>query len=61
MGNENRLLTDDDVKAIADALEQRIVERFYSDLGKGVWAAVWKAAIAILIAFAAAGSIKGLK
>lgn len=61
MGNENRLLSDDDVKAIADELEKRLLERFYSDLGKGVWAAIWKAGIAILIAIAAAGSIKGLK
>lgn len=61
MAEDNRLLTDDDVKAIADALEQRIVERFYSDLGRGVWAVIWKAAIAVAIALAAAGSIKGLK
>ncbi len=59
--NDNRLLTDDDVQAITDALEKRVVERFYGDLGKGVWALVWKAIILAILGVAAYGSIKGIK
>lgn len=59
--NDDRLLTDADVKAVVDALENRFVDRFYSDLGKGVWSVVWKAVIVCLIGIAAAGYIKGIK
>ena len=56
-----RKLTDEDVKAVVEALENRIVARFYTDLGKGVWAVVWKALIVVLIGLAAAGAVKGTK
>ncbi|BBB61185.1 hypothetical protein UNDKW_2912 [Undibacterium sp. KW1] len=59
--NDDRLLTDADVKAVVDALENRIVDRFYSDLGKGVWSVVWKAIIIFLVGLAAAGAVKGIK
>ena len=38
-----RNLTEDDVNALADALEKRFEERFYSKLGQGVWGIFWKA------------------
>ncbi len=47
-----RNLTDADVEAIADALKERIKEEFYTDLGKGVWAAAWKAIVMVLIGLA---------
>ncbi|EFX60334.1 hypothetical protein DAPPUDRAFT_343363 [Daphnia pulex] len=59
--NNNRLLTDEDVQAITDALEQRVVERFYGDLGKGVWTLVWRAIVLGILAVAVYGSTKGFK
>jgi hypothetical protein len=59
--DEDRNLTDNDVKAIVDQLESRWVERFYGDLGRGVWGVFWKAAIVSLIGIAAYGSVKGMK
>jgi len=55
----DRALTDDDVKKIVDCLEDRLEERFYVNLGKGIWAFVWRAAIAALLALAAWGHYKG--
>lgn len=50
--NTDRNLTEQDVEAILDAFEQR----FYKNLGKGVWAATWKVIILALIGVAAYGS-----
>jgi hypothetical protein len=58
---EERKLTDDDVRAIVDQMEERMTERFYGDFGRGVWAVVWKALVAALIVLAAYGSTKGFK
>jgi hypothetical protein len=58
---EERKLSDDDVRAIVDEMEQRMTERFYGDIGRGVWAVVWKAIIAALVLVAAYGSTKGFK
>ena len=58
---DDRNLTDDDVKAIVDRLETRVTERFYGDLGRGVWGLVWKAIILAAIGIAAYGSTKGFK
>jgi len=58
---QDRHLTDDDVKAIVDQLENRVTERFYGDLGRGVWGVVWKAIILAIIGIAAYGSTKGFK
>lgn len=59
MDQENpgkRVLSDADVKALADEMERRIVNRFYRNLGRGVWALVWKAALVALVALAAYGA-----
>ena len=53
-----RALTDDDVKKIVDCLEDRLEQRFYVNLGKGIWAFVWRAAIAGLLVLAAWGHYK---
>ena len=55
----DRALTDNDVKKIVDCLEDRLEERFYINLGKGIWAFVWRAAIGALLALAAWGHYKG--
>ena len=52
----HRLLTDEDINAIADVLEVRLVERFYSNLGQGVWGLVKKGVVAALLALAAYGA-----
>jgi hypothetical protein len=50
------MLTDEDIDAIADVLEVRLVERFYSNLGQGVWGLAKKGAIMALLALAAYGA-----
>lgn len=48
----NRTLTDADIEALIKAVE----EKFYGNLGKGLWSIFWKFAIAAMIAIAAYGS-----
>ena len=62
--SEGRLLSDDDVAAIvADltpglvaALEERMVQRFYGNLGRGLWGWIWKAVVAVMLLAAAYGA-----
>lgn len=57
-----RSLTEDDVEALACALEKRIVGRFYINVGKGLVAYIWKAVLWILVLLAAYGAgVKGMK
>lgn len=58
MDHDKRLLTDEDIKALADELEGRLVSRFYTNLGKGVWSIVWKAIVVGSLMLAAYGSFK---
>lgn len=51
-----RTLTDADVEALTRAIEQRLVKKFYQDLGKGLWGAVWKVLLGALIVIAANGA-----
>jgi hypothetical protein len=53
-----RQLSDGDVTAIVDALETRLTDKFYRDLGKGLWGVVFKAIIGALVFIAAYGAIK---
>jgi hypothetical protein len=59
--NHERHLTDDDVKALADELEDRLTDRFYGNLGRGMWALAWKAIITAILGIIAYGSLKGFK
>lgn len=59
MENEERKLTDADVVSIVEQLERRVTERFYKDLGRGVWALAWKTIVIGLIALAAYGAASG--
>ena len=56
-----RNLTEDDVQALSDELEKRLTTWFYQGLGRGLWGVVWKGVLLALLAFAAAGSFKGVK
>lgn len=55
-----RLLTDSDIEAIADVLEERLVKRFYLNLGQGVWGLAKKGIVAALLILAAYGSVSHL-
>ena len=57
----HRNLTDEDVQAIVDGLETRVVNKFYRDFGKGVWGFVWKALIMAVLFITAYGAAKGVK
>lgn len=56
-------LSREEVEAIAEAIvrkgEQALVNRFYGNLGKGLWAVVWKALVLGLVALAAYGAANG--
>ncbi len=57
----DRTLTDADVEAVAAALEKRLTEKFYADLGRGVWAYARKAFVVVVLAIAAYGAYHGVK
>jgi hypothetical protein len=59
--DEARTLTDADIAAIVERAEKVIVDRFYSDLGRGFWRIVWGSIITGLVALAAFGAGKGIK
>ncbi len=58
MGDEDRRLTDADIKALADEMEERMVNRFYRNLGSGVWGLAWKAVVLGALFLAAYGATK---
>jgi hypothetical protein len=51
-----RSLTDADIEALAKALK----DEFYTNLGRGVWALVWKVLVTAAVGVAAYGTLKGL-
>lgn len=61
MNGNNRNFSDQDITAIADEMEKRIINHFYNDLGRGVWGMVRRALIIAAVAIAAYGSIKGVR
>jgi hypothetical protein len=60
-GIENRTLTDADIDAITKALETRMVEGFYKDLGKGVWGLAKRAFWLLIAGLAAYGYMRGTR
>lgn len=54
-----RTLTDADVEALTEALRKKWIASFYQDLGRGVWALVWRAVVLAICAIAAYGALKG--
>lgn len=57
----NRTLTEDDVKAIAEQIENGITQRFQLNVGRGVLALVWRVVLYLLVATAAFGAGGGFK
>ena len=55
---DGRRLSDADVAAIVRELRKGVVEEFYRDIGRGVWAMAQRAFIVGLIALAAYGFFK---
>lgn len=55
-----RILTDDDIEALASVLEDRLVKRFYVNLGQGVWGLAKKGIVAAILVLAAYGSVSHL-
>ena len=53
-----RNLSDEDVTAIVDALEVRLTDKFYRDVGKGFWGFVWKGVVTGMLLLAALGAMK---
>jgi len=53
-----RQLSDSDVIAIVDALEERLTDKFYRDVGKVFWGLVWKAILSTAMFIATYGAIK---
>ncbi len=58
---DDRMLSDEDVEAIAEKVLEKWEERFYQQVGKGVWGVVWKAIIVATIALASWGAATGGK
>lgn len=57
--NQPRNLTDADIEALSAAMEKRIVNRFYLNLGSGLWGLIWKGILLVSIFLAAYGAGKG--
>ena len=55
-----RAMTDEDVRAIVDLLEERLTNKFYLDLGRGVWGLAWRAVVAVVVLVAAYGGFTRL-
>jgi hypothetical protein len=60
MSDPARKLSEEDITAVVDELERRIVERFFSNVGKGVWNLVWRSLIVLMVVLAAYGAAKGM-
>lgn len=54
-----RNLTEQDVQAIVAALEKRISDKFYLDVGKGVLGLIWKGLLLLGLFMAGYGAYKG--
>lgn len=57
----NRTLTEEDVKAIAEQIENGITQRFTFNVGRGVLGLVWRVVLYALIATAAYGAGGGFR
>jgi hypothetical protein len=58
---EGRTLTDADIDALVAKFEERAMNNFYKNLGKGLWAMFQKAFITVVVLIAAYGAVKGFK
>lgn len=51
-----RSLTDADIEALANILEERLADRFYNNLGRGVWAMAKRGVVIVVLALAGYGA-----
>ncbi len=58
MAAEERKLSDADINALADEFERRMINRFYRNLGQGVWGLLWRALVLAAVGLAAYGAAK---
>jgi hypothetical protein len=56
--SEERKITDADVDAIAEAIREKMLERFYQDLGYGVWFWIKRGIFGAVMVLAAWGAYK---
>jgi hypothetical protein len=59
--DDNRTLTEADVRAIAAQIEIGITQRFQLNVGKGVIAMAWKVILYALVALAGYGAAGGFR
>jgi uncharacterized protein YqeY len=57
--HDNRVLSDEDVEAIADKLLEKVEAKVYHDMGKGLWGIASKLILAAMIGLAAYGAVSG--
>lgn len=55
----DRKISDADVEAIVQELQKQLAQKFYDDLGRGIWSALKTLAIAAALALAAWGYKNG--
>lgn len=53
-----RTLTDSDIDSIVKGLEKVFWNRFFGDLGRGVWSLAWKGIVLVILVIAAYGAHK---
>lgn len=56
---QHRTLSDADVDAIVEKIEEVAVARFYSNLGRGAWGVIRKLLVMALLGLAAYGAATG--
>lgn len=56
---QNRTLTEADVRAIVDELERRATQRFQLNIGRGILSLAWKACFYLMLWLAAYGAAGG--
>lgn len=56
-----RTLSDSDIEAIVEKTSDVLMQKFYTNLGRGIWAVVWKAVVLGALALATYGMVTGKK
>ena len=59
--HDDRTLSDADIEAISDKLLEKWEDKFYHNIGKGVWDLVKKFLVIVLVGIAAYGAATGGK
>lgn len=59
MGEDKAKLSEEDIEKIVNKIEERFEQKFYLNLGKGLWNIVWRLAVLTIIGIAAYGTLHG--